>query len=696
MSGDHEDVEDEGMEVEESNKAPTLVLDKKAESSFIQAFRDLPAKVDDTIRLFERSDFYTAHDDDAHFIAQHVFKTTTVIKQLGGEGSRGLAGVCMSRMQTTSFLREMLLEKQKRVEVYVMDRSKNRWVVKQRVRTNILFLLYLLFILQGSPGNLQAFEDILFSSASTSESAASPVVIAIKVGAQAADGTRPVGVAFADATARSIGMSSLTDTETFAALESLVVQLSARECLLPEVASDDSADAYTHKKVLALLDRCGVVATPTKRSLFNTKNAEADLSRLLRTPAALNVAAHTQQSLACAAALVAFLDLMSDDANLGRFALSEFDATAFMRLDASAVKALNILPPPGVPANSTSSLYGLFNRCQMAQGSRTLLRVLKQPLVDVAAIEARQDIVEAFFSDAELRTAVRDEHLRRIPDLSRLAKRFERRRATLQDTVRLYQAIAVLPALADALSRHDGSHAARLSSTYTAPIKECAEALERYQQLIETTVDLERVRDHEFVVRAEYDEALAALGEQLAQMRKREFPRILSKAADDLGLEAHKKLKLEHSAVHGHHLRVARTDGSKLRGKPLYTELSTQKQGVLFTTRELRAVSERYEDVSQKYASAQADVVKQVIDVCASYCPVIETLGEVLAMMDVMAAFADVAAHAPAEYVRPKVVGKESGEVTLVEARHPCIEAQDGVAFIPNDIALSHAGFGTR
>jgi len=38
------------------------------------------------MRLFERDQggFYTAHDDDAHYVATTVFKTTTVIKQLGG------------------------------------------------------------------------------------------------------------------------------------------------------------------------------------------------------------------------------------------------------------------------------------------------------------------------------------------------------------------------------------------------------------------------------------------------------------------------------------------------------------------------------------------------------------------------------------------------------------------------------------
>jgi len=42
------------------------------EGGFIKFFKALPVKEDDTIRVFERSDFYTAHGDDASFIARTV------------------------------------------------------------------------------------------------------------------------------------------------------------------------------------------------------------------------------------------------------------------------------------------------------------------------------------------------------------------------------------------------------------------------------------------------------------------------------------------------------------------------------------------------------------------------------------------------------------------------------------------------
>lgn len=49
------------------------------ESGFCKFFRNLPHKEDDTVRIFDRGDYYSAHGDDAKLIADSVGKLTSIV-----------------------------------------------------------------------------------------------------------------------------------------------------------------------------------------------------------------------------------------------------------------------------------------------------------------------------------------------------------------------------------------------------------------------------------------------------------------------------------------------------------------------------------------------------------------------------------------------------------------------------------------
>jgi len=256
-AGDN-DSGDEGGGGSASTARPQLVLNVKEEKGFVATFRALPPKANDkTLRLFERPDYYSAHGDDALFVAQHVYKTSTVIKYLGGDATTGVAGVCVSRMQTIALLTDLLVHRQYRVEIFSSSGSSGNWQVK----------------LKGSPGNLQDFEEMLFHS---TDMDSSPVVLAVKVGTTPS-GAKVIGVASADATARRFLACELPLMDNLANFEALVVQMGVKECLLP----DEAASSYEHKKMRDILDHCGAVVTEVKKGLFATKNIDQDLGRLL-------------------------------------------------------------------------------------------------------------------------------------------------------------------------------------------------------------------------------------------------------------------------------------------------------------------------------------------------------------------------------------------------------------------------------
>lgn len=63
-----------------------LSLDSVSENGFLNFYFSMPEKAETTVRIFDRSDYYTVHGKDAAFAAKEVFKTNTVIKMLGSGG----------------------------------------------------------------------------------------------------------------------------------------------------------------------------------------------------------------------------------------------------------------------------------------------------------------------------------------------------------------------------------------------------------------------------------------------------------------------------------------------------------------------------------------------------------------------------------------------------------------------------------
>lgn len=213
--------------------------------------------------------------------------------------------------------------------------------------------------------------------------------------------------------------------------------------------------------------------------------------------------------------------------------------------------------------------------------------------------------------------------------------------------------------------------------------------LNKFIALVETSVDLDQLENGEYMISSGYDSRLLELKDEQESL-ERQIDSLHKQTADDLDLAADKVLKLEKGTQFGHVFRITKKEEPKIR-KKLTTQfivLETRKDGVKFTNSKLKKLGDQYQRILEEYKSCQKELVQRVVQTAATFSEVFESLAALLSELDVLLGFADLATSCPTPYTRPEITPTDVGDIILEGSRHPCVEAQDWVNFIPNDCKL--------
>lgn len=640
------------------------------DQTFLGYVRSLPEKPLTTFRFFDRNDYYTVHGPDAEYVCREVFKTMSVLKQLGS-GENKIASVCLSKRNFEALLADLLLVKHYRIEIYRNSANKGcDWKLA----------------VKASPGNLTQVEDLLFAGATTLSEAKGVLAVSVRY-----DGKQlMVGIAHGDAVLQKLTVAEFVDDEHFSNLHVVLMHLGPQECLV------SSADCKKHTELRNIIECSNILLTECKASDFASGDIGSDLSRLLKPNLIPNgqVSMLSEMDLKSAmdslAAVTKFLNLLSDTDSYGQFHLSAFDFSQYVRLDSAAVHSLGIMSKTE-DQKGDGSLLSLLNRCRTPGGQRLLSQWLKQPLMDVGKIEERLDVVEAMVNNSEMRHCLYDDFLRRFSDLARLAKRLQRQKVSLQELYKMYQMLQVLPKVRSTLEKAVGSNKLLiLRDLFVTPLMELEGDFTKYIEMVETTLDLDMAENGEFMVRPNFDDDLTALRDELGSLEDN-LREELKKTAKDLGLEADKTIKLESSRELGYYFRITRKEEKALRGKTRYMTIDTKQNGVRFRSPGMQSLNTSYLSTRKSYDEAQENIVKMIVEIAAGYSEPVLSLSNVMSHLDALVGLAVAAVDAPKSYVRPKILPKGSGVIKLDGVRHPCVEAQDGrdtAVFIPNDIDM--------
>jgi DNA mismatch repair protein MutS len=348
-------------------------------------------------------------------------------------------------------------------------------------------------------------------------------------------------------------------------------------------------------------------------------------------------------------------------------AVSAERSAEFLRLDAATRRNLELTETlRGEPA---PTLFSQLDRCASGMGSRLLRHWLHHPLRDRGAVSKRHEAVANLSGKTDPIHAA----LRRIADVERITARIALKSARPRDLSGLRDSIGLLPGLQKTLPE-EGELLNALRRDLETP-SDCLDLLRRAVAPEPSAM----LRDGGVIAdgyHAPLDELRglqSGAGRFLVELEARERART--------GIP---NLRVAYNHVHGYYIEVTNAHAEKIPAD--YRRRQTLKNAERYITPELKAFEDKALSARDRALALEKTLYEELLGGLAAYLSPLQRIARALAQLDVLCAFAAVAAER--NYCRPQFV--EDVRIEIEAGRHPVVEDQVE-RFIANDARLAPA-----
>ena len=347
-------------------------------------------------------------------------------------------------------------------------------------------------------------------------------------------------------------------------------------------------------------------------------------------------------------------------------------------LDAVTVRNLELIEPLFAGTDAGVTLFRSVDCAVTPMGKRLLRAWLLRPSLDLNEINARLDAVEA-----GVQGSVAREELRRaldgVLDLERLLSRITLETANPRDVLALAASLDKIPGVKAALGRLS---AERLH-TLQGLLDELGDLRERIEKTIVPEPPLSFADGG--VIAAGVDRDLDDLKE-LSRNSKQVLAQIEQRERGRTGISS---LKVKFNSIFGYYIEVSK---SNLHLVPQdYDRKQTLVGAERFTTPELKEYEAKILDAQEKIVEIERRLFTELRTAVAAEAKRIRQTALALAEVDLLTSLAHIAALR--NYCRPALLAADSGELEIIEGRHPVIEQQElaggSERFVPNDLYLN-------
>src|SRR5256712_6093216 len=342
-------------------------------------------------------------------------------------------------------------------------------------------------------------------------------------------------------------------------------------------------------------------------------------------------------------------------------------------LDAVTVRNLELIEPLFAGSDAGITLFRSIDLTVTPMGKRLLRSWLLRPSIEAAEINYRLDAVETLVKDTVAREELR-RALDGILDLERLLSRVTLETANARDVLALAASLAKIPAVRNLLARLPAERWRGLHDS----VDDLGDVRERIEKAIvpEPSISL----SDGGVIQSGVDRELDELRD-MSRNSKQYLALIEQRERQRTGIGS---LKVKFNSIFGYYLEVSKPNLHLV--PPDYERKQTLVNAERFTTPELKEYEAKILDAQEKIVEIERRLFAELRTAIAAEAKRIRRAALALAGVDVLAAFAHIAALR--NYCRPKF--DDSSDIEILEGRHPAIEQQEvGDRFVPNDLYLN-------
>ena len=381
--------------------------------------------------------------------------------------------------------------------------------------------------------------------------------------------------------------------------------------------------------------------------------------------------AHLTLAIRAAGAILHYLQENQKGALALLTQLSTYSTEQYMMLDAQTRRNLELFESSR-SGTTAGSILSVIDLPQTPMGGRLIRRWLGHPLLDLAQLVERQDVVEKFHNDTIARGKAIS-LLHQIGDLERLVNRVRGGHANPRELVTLRHNVEIIPQIKAVLA--EGGTPEWL----VAKLQTCDEVVALISQAVAD--DAPATLDDGGVIKPGFSPELDQL-RSASKDAKQYLANLERQERERTGI---KSLKMGYNRVFGYYIEVSRSNMASVPSD--YIRKQTLSGAERFFTVELKEYESLILNAQEKMAELEADLFRQVCHQVGGWGESILAVADALAHLDVFSSLAEVAVRY--NYCRPKL--NNDDVISISGGRHPVVERSlSGGSFIPNDTFLSN------